>query len=216
MKILIATIMMVLIIIASYLVDRKYPRKRVYIIPTGIILLCSVVIYTSWLTPTEHQPISEEQRLAVLNEQPYFITWYNNHKETIAQIDRYCSNYHKIIASYKQGELSTQDVLNRLQDLYTESNTFDKTLQTQLPPSELSQNNYTLVYNILEKTRVYSYKVNEVTRQSINVINDGTLNKLDKPTIVNNLNRIYLLQGPIILDINSDVAQLKDNLTLDE
>lgn len=216
MNFVIATIMLVLIIIASYLADRKYPRKRIYIIPTGVILLCSVLLYISWLTPPTQKPISEQQRIDILKEQPYFITWYNSHKETITQIDRYISSYHKIIDSYKKDEITAQEASERLQTLYADSSNFDKSLQTQLPPTELSQNNYTLVYNILEKTRVYSYKINEVTRQSINVINEGVENDFDKPSIVNNLTRIYLLQGPVNLDINGDVVQLKDNLTIDE
>lgn len=216
MNFVIATIMLVLIIIASYLADRKYPRKRIYIIPTGVILLCSVLFYISWLTPPTQKPISEQQRIDILKEQPYFITWYNAHKEIITQIDRYTSSYHKIIDSYKKDEITAQEASKRLQTLYADSSNFDKSLQTQLPPTELSQNNYTLVYNILEKTRVYSYKINEVTRQSINIINEGIENDFDKPSIVNNLTRIYLLQGPVNLDINSDVVQLKDNLTIDE
>lgn len=216
MNFLIAAIMMVLIIIASYLLDRKYPRRRAYIIPTGVTLLCAVLIYISWLTPPEQPQISQEQRIAILNEQPYFITWYNEHKETISQLDRYCSSYQKIIANYKQDKISAQDASNRLQELYAQSNDFDQNLQKQLPPTELSQNNYTLVYDILEKTRVYSYKINEVIRQSNHVIDEGIKNDVDKNDIVTNLNRIYLLQGPIILDINGDVAQLKTNLTIDE
>ena len=62
-----------------------------------------------------------------------------------------------------------------------------------LPPSELSQNNYTLVYNILEKTRVYSYKLNETVRQSIVIINEGTYNQIEHKDIVNNLNRICFI-----------------------
>ena len=216
MNFVIATIMLILIIIASYLADRKYPRKRIYIIPTGVILLCSVLFYISWLTPPTPKQISEQQRIDILKEQPYFITWYNSHKETIIQIDRYTSSYHKIIDSYKKDEITAQEASKRLQTLYADSSNFDKSLQTQLPPTELSQNNYTLVYNILEKTRVYSYKINEVTRQSINIINEGVENDFDKSSIVNNLTRIYLLQGPVNLDINGDVVQLKDNLTIDE
>ena len=40
MKLFITAVIMVLIIIASYLADRRYPQKRMYIIPCGIILLC--------------------------------------------------------------------------------------------------------------------------------------------------------------------------------
>ena len=85
-----------------------------------------------------------------------------------------------------------------------------------MPPAELSANNYTLVYEILEKTRAYSYKINETTRQSIDILTTNKNNDLDKKTILNNLNRIYAVEGPIILDINNEVAQVKDNLTIPE
>ena len=41
-------------------------------------------------------------------------------------------------------------------------------------------------------------------------------NDVDKKIILNNLNRIYAVEGPIILDINNEVAQVKDNLTIPE
>lgn len=209
-----AAIVMVLIIAVSYLADRKYPRRRSYIIPTGIILLCSVAAALSWLTPVRPAQLSEEQRLAILNEQPYFITWYNDYKQIVTQLDRYCSTYHKIIGEYEDGTLSAPEAQERLNTLYNNTAKYDQGLQELLPPSELSQKNYTLTYNILEKTRVYSYKINETTRQSISVISRGNEEGLDKQYIVNNLNRIYTLEGPIILDINTEVTQLKDNLTL--
>lgn len=216
MKLFISSIIMVLIIVLSYLADRKYPQKRIYIIPCGIILLCSVVAYTSWTTPSYTSPISEEQRICILNEQPYFITWYNQHKETINKLDRFCINYHKIIDDYQNDIISTDETIERLQRLYTESNKFDQSLSDLLPPSDLSQNNYTLVYQILEKTRIYSYKINETTRQSIDVLTQSRDEQLDKEVTLNNLTRIYAIEGPIMLDINSEVAQVRDNLTLPE
>lgn len=216
MKLFISSIIMVLIIVLSYLADRKYPQKRIYIIPCGIILLCSVVAYTSWTTPSYTSPISEEQRISILNEQPYFITWYNQHKEIINKLDRFCINYHKIIDDYQNDIISTDETIERLQRLYTESNKFDQSLSDLLPPSDLSQNNYTLVYQILEKTRIYSYKINETTRQSIDVLTQSRDEQLDKEVTLNNLTRIYAIEGPIMLDINSEVAQVRDNLTLPE
>ena len=216
MKLFISSIIMVLIIVLSYLADRKYPQKRIYIIPCGIILLCSVVAYTSWTTPSYTSPISEEQRISILNEQPYFITWYNQHKETINKLDRFCINYHKIIDDYQNDIISTDETIERLQRLYTESNKFDQSLSDLLPPSDLSQNNYTLVYQILEKTRIYSYKINETTRQSIDVLTQSRDEQLDKEVTLNNLTRIYAIEGPIMLDINSEVAHVRDKLTLPE
>lgn len=216
MKLFITAVIMILIIVASYFADRRYPQKRIYIIPCGILLLCSVVAYTSWTTPSYTPPISEQQRMAILNEQPYFITWYNQHKEIIHKLDRFCINYHKIISDYKNNNLSTDETLERLQRLYIESNTFHQSLTNLLPPTELSQNNYILVYQILEKTRIYSYKINETTRQSIDVLAQSQNENLDKEITLNNLNRIYAIEGPIILDINNEVAQTKDNLTIPE
>lgn len=217
MKLFLAIIIMIFIIIASYLADRKYPTKRIFIIPCGIILLCSVVVYTSWMMPVSNSnSISEEQRIAILNEQPYFITWYNDYKENINQLDRFAIIYHKIITNYENQTISASDALEQLQRLYNETNTFNNSLQDALPPNELSQTNYTLVYNILEKTRVYSYKLNETTRQSIAIINEGTYNQISHGDIVNNLNRIYIIEAPTILDINAEVSQIKDNLTVPE
>lgn len=151
MNILLAIAVMIIIIIASYLADRKYPTKRIFIIPCGIILLCFVAVYSSLVIPSSSNSISTEQRLAILNEQPYFITWYNDYKEDINQLDRFATVYHKIISNYENQSISATEALSQLQRLYDETNAFNNSLQDALPPSELSQNNYTLVYNILEK-----------------------------------------------------------------
>ena len=103
-----------------------------------------------------------------------------------------------------------------MQRLYAESDKFNQSLTELLPPTELSQNNYTLVYQILEKTRIYSYKINETTRQSIDILTQSRDEQLDKEVTLNNLTRIYAIEGPIMLDINNEVAQVKDNLTLPE
>lgn len=215
MRLFIIAIIMLMIIAVSYLADRKYPHFRVYIIPTGIIALCSVVALSSWFMPMNTSAkITQEQRMAILNEQPYFITWYNVHKQYIEQLDRFCSTYHKIITAYEDGTISHEDATKRLQNLYEGSAKFDKSMQELLPPNELSKDNYILAYNILEKTRSYSYKINETTRQSIVIINEGVTNNFDKNIIVNNLNRVYAIEGPIMLDINTEVNQLKNNLTI--
>ena len=125
-------------------------------------------------------------------------------------------NYHKIIDDYQNDTISTDEALERLQRLYTESDKFNQSLTELLPPTELSQNNYTLVYQILEKTRIYSYKINETTRQSIDILTQSRDEQLDKEVTLNNLTRIYAIEGPIMLDINNEVAQVKDNLTLPE
>ena len=52
MNILLAIAVMIIIIIASYLADRKYPTKRIFIIPCGIILLCFVAVYSSLVIPS--------------------------------------------------------------------------------------------------------------------------------------------------------------------
>lgn len=204
------------IIILSYLADRKYPAYRIYIIPTGIILMCSIALYSSWHTPESSNSLSEEQRISILTEQPYFITWYNNYKENITQLDRFASVYHKILDNYENNTITGENALAQLQKLHEETEQFNKSLANQLPPSELSQNNYIIVYNILEKTRTYSYKLNETTRQSMVILNEGIYNQNTHKDIVNNLNRVYAIEAPVILDISTEVAQIKANLTIPE
>ena len=216
MRLLIIAILMLGIIAVSYLADRKYPRFRIYIIPATIIVLCSIVGIASWLAPSNFNRISEEQRLTILNEQPYFITWYNEHKKNIEQLDRYCTMYHKIITEYEDNIITADVAVDRLSNLYNSCDKFDKSIQDMLPPAELSKINYTLTYEILEKTRIYSYKTKETTRQSIDIIREGMAQNLEKKDVVNNLNRIYAIEGPIILDINTEVNQLKNNLTPSE
>ena len=117
MNILLAIAVMIIIIIASYLADRKYPTKRIFIIPCGIILLCFVAVYSSLVIPSSSNSISTEQRLAILNEQPYFITWYNDYKEDINQLDRFATVYQQnSISNYEnQSNICQTEALSQLQ-----------------------------------------------------------------------------------------------------
>ena len=216
MYVLFAMVAVFIVVVLSYLADRKYPEYRIYIIPTGIVLMCAIALYSSWHAPMRPSTLSEEQRISILTEQPYFITWYNNYKENISQLDRFASVYHKILDNYENKTITAEKALSQLQKLHEETDKFNQSLKDQLPPSELSQNNYIIVYNILEKTRIYSYKLNETTRQSIIILNEGIYNKNEHKDIVNNLNRIYAIEAPVILDISSEVAQIKSNLTIPE
>lgn len=79
-----------------------------------------IAVYSSLIMPSTPNNISYEQRLAILNEQPYFITWYNDYKEDINQLDRFATIYHKIISNYENQTLSAPETLNQLQRLYDE------------------------------------------------------------------------------------------------
>ena len=72
MNILLAIAVMIVIIIASYLADRKYPTKRIFIIPCGIILLCFVAVYSSLVIPSSSNSISTEQRFGYFKRTTLF------------------------------------------------------------------------------------------------------------------------------------------------
>ena len=165
MNILLAIAVMIVIIIASYLADRKYPTKRIFIIPCGIILLCFVAVYSSLVIPSSSNSISTEQRLAILNEQPYFITWYNDYKEDINQLDRFATVYHKIISNYENQSISATEALSQLQRYMMKQMLLIIHYKMLYRQVNYHKTIITLVYNILEKTRVYSYKLNETVRQ---------------------------------------------------
>ena len=215
MLLLISSLVLVLIIVLSYLADRNYPTKRKFIIPLGILSMIAVMAFTTWKYPLDKAvKLTAQERILIMTEQPYFTEWYEQYKQQLGPLDRFATGYHRIIRDYKSQQISANTAITLLQNLYQESNAFDRNLQHLQVPPQLSKKNTVLVTAVIKKTKVYSYQLNETIRQSISVLHTGINDGLSHKVTSNNLTRIYALESPVMLDISQEIGQLNDNLTL--
>ena len=90
------------------------------------------------------------------------------------EVDRFGRVYEKMICNYENEWICGSEGLSELERLYDERNGFNNWLEDGLGGSELWEKNYRLVYNILEKSGVYSYKLNESVGESIVMMKEGS------------------------------------------
>lgn len=197
-----------------YLAYRRFPRRRWVIFYSGIIAIAMVLCGQYFLLARSATPLNEQQRIAILREQPYFITWYEDYKGLIKESNALAREYHAALATYQQGEISEATLVHRLEALHKNAQDFSNKVQPLLPPDSLSRANYVLAYNALNKMRDYAKSWSVVTEKSILTLKDAQMAHLPRNVVWNNLQRVYALDGISMLDVDKDIYSLKQNLTI--
>lgn len=211
---LISSLIMVALIVLSYLLDRKYPSQRHFIIPVIFLLLISVAGTAFLLSPIKQQALSEEQRELILKQQPKFTDWYADYQRDIHHINQFTNSYQRITQNYIDQQISAREAMEELDALYSETNYFYKELDKWQPPNALTEENRQLAEDIIKTTKVYQYHINETVRQSIIILQSGIDKGLTHKDTSNNLIRIQALEYPILLDNDRYIYQLRENLYL--
>lgn len=211
-----ASIIMVLLIILSYLLDRNFPQYRKVIFASTVFSLCFVSILVFYLSPIKPLILSREQQQSIILQQKSFIPWYNNYQQELNIINTYANNYDTIYDDYIKGKDNINSTISSLKYLYNETNSYQKEMDLWEIPEELNENNKNLTIEIIRSTKVYFYHINETIRQSITILEEARNKKLPKRDIINNLVRIRALEYPILLDNSKYIYQIRENLRLEE
>lgn len=211
-----ASIIMVLLIILSYLLDRNFPQYRKVIFASTVFSLCLVSILVFYLSPIKPLILSREQQQSIILQQKSFIPWYNNYQQELNIINTYANNYDTIYDDYIKGKDNINSTISSLKYLYNETNSYQKEMDLWEIPEELNENNKNLTIEIIRSTKVYFYHINETIRQSITILEEAKKKKLPKRDIINNLVRIRALEYPILLDNSKYIYQIRENLRLEE
>lgn len=211
-----ASIIMVLLIILSYLLDRNFPQYRKVIFASTVFSLCLVSILVFYLSPIKPLILSREQQQSIILQQKSFISWYNNYQQELNIINTYANNYDTIYDDYIKGKDNINSTISSLKYLYNETNSYQKEMDLWEIPEELNENNKNLTIEIIRSTKVYFYYINETIRQSIKILEEARNKKLPKRDIINNLVRIRALEYPILLDNSKYIYQIRENLRLEE
>ncbi len=204
------------IIVLIYLGYRYLPQKRIFYIFAVIVLISfgSAVLFSSRYLQKNN--ITEEQKTQILSEQPFFVTWYESYKQDVENIDHIWTQYNNTLDKFSQNEIDADTLADNLTKIQQDSDKLKADLETALPPQELSDANYRLSYDILEKTRQYLAAQNEAVKASVQVV--GTPEFKEKPHDLQykEIDNVRIMKSPVNLDVAADITSIRDNLILSD
>lgn len=211
---LFSVVLLIFVIILLYTGYRYLPRKRIFYLLTAIIIFsCSIILYYANLQ--SHQNIiTEEQKIQILQEQPVFMTWYESYKALLEENDRTWVKYNNLVENFNGGTISLIKFQTDIAKNKNDAEGIYKKLQPELPPQDLSDINYKLCYDILEKTRSYVAAQISVQQRTAELINGQDFAGQAPSQQQEELNNIYILNAPVNLNVAQEIATIRDNLSL--
>jgi hypothetical protein len=203
-----------LIIVLLYAGYRYLPQKRIFCIFAAIVLVCvSSIIWFSSRYPQQSK-VTDSQKMQILSEQPFFVTWYESYKQNIDDIDRVWSRYNNNLNRFSQDDVSLRVLTENLIKNQADIISLQKKLATALPPQELSDTNYKLSYDVLEKTRSYLAAQSETITASVQLLQSPEFLNQPRDIQYKQLDNIRILKSPVNLNISPDISSIRDNLIL--
>jgi septal ring factor EnvC (AmiA/AmiB activator) len=192
---------------------RYFPKRKIF------VLFCLILAGAGFFLVTAHRQapkpaISEEAKYTILQQQKIFTDWYTDYKKNIDHISHYWQRYHSIMQSFKQDDISIQTVYTRLQRLQEESGDLKNKLSQLEPPPGLNDENYALTAKIIQKTRDYVNREQEVIAKTKDAADPAKLKTNDQPEQVRQLDRVMILYSPVNLNIADEISQLNANFSI--
>ncbi|WP_196594402.1 hypothetical protein [Pectinatus sottacetonis] len=190
------------------------PQRRVFYIFCAIIIVSVVSTIGFWHIYQRGTGMTEKQKMQILSEQPFFVTWYEAYKQDVEKIDRIWAQYNNIISDFQQDKISVSVMRSKMVKVENESNLLVKKMGISLPPKELSDKNYRISYDILEKTRHYLGKQNKIIKRTVDIINEKGFTREAHDVQYKKIDNMRILYAPVNLYIASDISQIRDDLSL--
>lgn len=191
---------------------RLQPR-RVFYLFAAIILICTAVIFSFW-NGQKQNTATEQQRMQILSEQSFFITWYENYKHSVEDIDRVWTKYNSIIEDFSDKKISPAKLQQELMKNQKEALQLQEEIKNALPPQELSDNNYKLCYNVLEKTREYLAVQIDTINKTVQFVSMPDFQAKQPQEQRQGIDNIRILSAPANLNIASEISAVRDSLNL--
>ncbi|MDQ0203473.1 hypothetical protein [Pectinatus haikarae] len=201
----------VILLFAGY---RYLPQRRVFYLFTAIVLCGTGAVFLFWNGQTQNNNMTEEQRMQILSEQPFFITWYEEYKQYVEEIDRIWMRYNNALDEFSAQKISMEDMNTDLLKIQADSDELRNELEKKLPPQELSDENYRLVYEVLEKTRQYLAAENSTIKMTVQMMQIPQFKMKAVEEQYRELDNIRILNSPVNLNAAGDISSVRDNLSL--
>ena len=207
-------VLAILAAVLAYMLCRHVPNRKVAVLFCLTLIGAGAIFAFSYQTKPAAPVIRPEEKAEIQQQQQIFTDWYTGYKKNIDQLDYNWQLYHHILADFKADNISIQTTYVRLTQLEGDAAQLRDSLAQLEPPASLTDANYDLTATVIKKTRSYA-------EEQYKAIND-TRNAADPAHLLSNrqeeqsrrLEEIMIMESPTGLFTATEIASLKDNLTV--
>lgn len=179
-----------------------------------IIIAISILIlpFTFTASTNNANQMTPEQRKASIVEYKSFTTWYNNYLKQVDKIDAFNKNYNDLHQLLINDDISFHNAYLKLDNLLDKEKSFNSELLKLMPPPNLTNENLTLVQNIINKTITFSNQQIQLINNSKDLLDEKNLINKKRDEVILEFNKTSILDAPFSLNILAEVAQIKQNI----
>lgn len=218
-----------------YTIYQKVSNKAVFF---GFCLILattiSIALYSLYQPHSDDLEANRIAREKIVAQQHVFSEWYTNYQKRIDSLDYNWQQYHSIIISLKNDDITQETAYDRLSQLEKDASDLQEIIKNMTPPATLNDDNYNLTNAIYHKTLKYSEaQLNTITLTKeaakpaeiiINEAKENEANTNKKPSpespkiidLPHKLEKIMLVNAPAGLFNAKEISALRHNLTLPE
>lgn len=204
----------IFIVVLLYVGYCYLPQRRVFYLFTAIILISTGIIFSFWHGQTKQNVMTEAQKTQILSEQPFFVTWYEEYKQYLEDIDRIWTRYNNTLEDFSKEKIDPDELQQDLVKIQTDSDKLQGKMKDALPPQELSDENYKLSYAVLEETRQYMAAQNDTIKKTLQAVMTPEFRANAFELQRKEIDNIRILNSPVNLNIAGDILTIRDNLSL--
>lgn len=193
-----------------------------------------IAVYSIYQPHGEDLEANRIAREKIIAQQHVFSEWYANYQKRIDSLDYNWQQYHTIIISLKNDDITQDTAYDRLCQLERDASELQNTIKSMTPPATLNDDNYNLTNAIYHKTLKYSEaQLNTITltkeaakpmeasdiepKENEAVMGTIAVPEKNKPVdLPHKLEKIMLVNAPAGLFNAKEISALRNNLTLPE
>jgi hypothetical protein len=193
-----------------------------------------IAVYSIYQPHGEDLEANRIAREKIIAQQHVFSEWYTNYQKRIDSLDYNWQQYHTIITSLKNDDITQETAYERLCQLERDASDLQEIIKAMTPPATLNDDNYNLTNTVYHKTLKYSEaQLNTITltkeaakpTEAVPAeIKDNEAVTEAKPhpekskfiDLPHKLEKIMLVNAPAGLFNAKEISALRNNLTLPE
>lgn len=203
----------IVLLIGLILLYRYLPSRRIFFIFCSILVAAGIITYASF-HHTEEPQATQQHQYDIQQQQEIFAPWYEDYKKDIEHLDNDWQQYHNILESFKEDNISIQTTYVRLTHLETDSAQLQKHLGQLAPPLELETENYDLAAAVIQKAKAYAEQQHTAILRTRDAADPAHIPSDDQAEQSRILQEVMIRESPAALFTADEISSLRDNLTL--
>jgi hypothetical protein len=199
-----------LVVVLLFLVQRFFPRRGIFAIFCAVLLGAGAILF--WTQEEKPAPMTEAERMHVVEQQGMVVDWYTEFQGLIDQMDHNWQQYHRILSDFDADVIDLTTAWERLDELDGAALATLDTLSRMEPPLALDDENYDLVTAIILKARAYAGAQRQTIRHTADVADpEKQLTEVQEEQS-RRLRDVMRSEAPAGLFTAKEISALRDNV----